>query len=379
MKSQKLGFVNVTTRQKPYTEIVLLAIGLWLAALACAQDLESAAREFASKIEAAAERQEINSLSVRNASSLTEAETAQVSRVLEREIRIRPSRPGAERSAVQVTLSENVQSYLWVAAIGDGAKQEVVMLSLARPPAPATAPAALSIRKKLLWEQEKPILDAAVSGAYLVVLDTASVSFYIDRQLAQSLPIPSATHRSRDPRGRLSIDAGSFRAFLADGVCNGTLAPAAGMVCAESNTGLWALGGRNYFNEPGLPPYFSSAALEPGKVLAGLDGRARLYDSALRETGQWGGWGSDIASVETGCGGPRAVLASRPGDSSEPDAVQLYTIGARGPAPAGEPATFSGPVTALWPENQPGQAVAIARNPETGRYAAYSLAIICDR
>jgi hypothetical protein len=73
------------------------------------------------------------------------------------------------------------------------------------------------------------------------------------------------------------------------------------------------------------------------------------------------------------------VLATRPGDSSEPDAIQLYAIGARGPTPVGEPATFSGPVTALWPDNQPGEAVAVARNPETGRYAAYSLAIICDR
>jgi hypothetical protein len=357
-------------------------MGLWLAALACAQDLDSTARELARKIEAASQRQEINALTVRNASSLTEAEAAQVTRVLETEIRIGPVRPGAERTAVQVTLSENLQSYLWVAAIGDSAKesskQEVVMLGVARPPAPPAAPAALSIRKKLLWEQDKPILDAAVSGAYLIVLDGAAVSFYRDRQMAQSLPIPGARHESRDPRGRLLIDGGSFRAFLPDRVCNGTLAPAAGMVCAESNSGLWALAGRNYFNEPGLPPYFSIAVLEGGRVLAGLDGRAHLYDSASRETGQWGGWGSDMAAVETGCGG-RAVLASRSGDSSEPDAIQLYNIGARGPTPAGEPATFSGPVTALWPENRPGEAVAIARNPETGRYAAYSLAIICDR
>jgi hypothetical protein len=358
---------------------VPLALGLLLAALAGAQDLDSAARELARKIESGGQRQEINALTVRNASSLTEAEAAQVARVLETEIRVRPARPGVERVTAQVTLSENVQSYLWVAAIGALARQEVILLSIARPPAPAAAPAALSIRKRLLWEQDTPILDAAVSGPYLVVLDATAVSFYRDRQLAQSLPVSSARHESRDTRGRLTIDGGSFRAALPDVVCNGTMAPSPAMVCAEGNTGMWALGGKNYFSEPGLPPYYSSATLAGGRLLAGLDGHAHLYDSALRETGQWGGWGSDIAAVDPGCGDGRAVLATKPGDWSEPDAIQLYNVGARGPAPASEPATFSGPVTALWPENQPGAAVAIARNPETGRYAAYSLAITCDR
>ncbi len=57
--------------------------------------------------------------------------------------------------------------------------------------------------------------------------------------------------------------------------------------------------------------------LRPVEFSPGSTGRVRLYDSALRETGQWGGWGSDIAAVETGCGGGRAVLASRSGDSRE--------------------------------------------------------------
>ncbi len=118
--------------------------------MACAQDLDSVVRELSRQIDATAQRQEINLLTVRNASSLTDAEAAQVTRVhSEREDRLRPVRPGAERTAVQVTLSENAQSYLWrVAAIGDGAKQEVLMLSVARPLAPAPAAAALSIREE---------------------------------------------------------------------------------------------------------------------------------------------------------------------------------------------------------------------------------------
>jgi hypothetical protein len=354
-----------------------------LAALACAQDLDSSARELARKIEVTAGRQEPEPLTVRNASSLNEAEVAQVTRALETEIRARPPRPGAEPVGVQVTLSENAQSYVWVAVIGGAAKEngakEVVLLNVPRPPAPPASPAALGIRKRLLWEQEKPILDVAFSGPYLIVLDVAAISLYRDRRLAQSLAIPTARHASRDPRGRLSVDGDSFRALLPGLVCNGTTAPAATMVCAESTAVIWTLPGKNYFSEPALPPYFSSATLASGRLFAGLDGRTRLYDGALRETGQWGGWGSDIAAVDTGCGGDRVVLATRPGDSSETDAIQLYNIAPAGPAPAGEPVTFPGPVTALWPERQPGEAVAIARNPETGRYAAYSLAITCDR
>jgi len=54
---------------------------------------------------------------VRNASSLSAAEVADITRILESELRVRPARPGA---SVNVTLSENVQSYLWVAELRRG-------------------------------------------------------------------------------------------------------------------------------------------------------------------------------------------------------------------------------------------------------------------
>ena len=323
-------------------------------------------------------------MTVQNASSLSEAEVAQVAT----ELRAHAPRPGGESVAVTVTLSENIQSYLWVAQI----QQDVVMVSVPRPPAPAAPAPHVTIQKKLLWEQDQPILDAGMSGSILLVLDPAGVSLYSERQFLRSFPI--ARPLPRDARGRLIIDRDSFRAFLPGVVCSGSITA---MTCADS-TAPWPLDGagaadlapgRNYFTEPRLPPFFSTATLAGRRLVAGVDGRARIYDGTLREIGQVSGWGSDIAAVESGCSGERVALASRPADATDPDAIQAYDITPVGrtvlpsavqPAEAiSDPVPFPGPVTALWPSTAPNQALAIARNLETGRYAAYSLAITCDR
>jgi hypothetical protein len=357
---------------------VLLALGFLFAAIVCAQNLDSATRELARRIESVARGKEIGALTVRNVSSLPEADAAQVRRLLETELRGRPARGGSERVTAQVTLSENIHSYLWVALISDASRQDAVMLNVERTAVSATAPTPLSIQKKLLWEQERPILDAEVSGDYLIVLEPSAVFFYRGGQLTQSLPISSSRPMPRDPRGRLVIEGDSFRALAAEVACSGTITPAPVMVCAESSA--WPLApGRNYFSESGVAPYFSSALLPGRRLLAGLDGHTRVYDNSPREIGQWIGWGSDITAVDTGCGAARVVLASKPGDATESDEVRIYNFVDRAAIPIGEPAPFSGPVTALWDSPRRGEATAIARNPETARYAAYSLAINCGR
>jgi hypothetical protein len=47
------------------------------------------------------------------------------------------------------------------------------------------------------------------------------------------------------------------------------------------------------------------------------------------------------------------------------------------PAPLIPPLSFSGPVTALWPSG-PTAAVAVTRDPGTGKYAAYMLTVVCS-
>jgi hypothetical protein len=350
---------------------VLLVALFLLATLAGAQDFAFSAHELARAIGAKTGRLDV-ALTVRNASSLSEAGAAQVSRTLENELRVRP-RPGVDRAVVNVTLSENAQSYLWVAEIRRGEEREVTLLKVARPSPPAAAPARLAIRKTLLWEQDTPILDAAVSDSLLIVLDTVGVSLHRDRE-TQSFSIPTRP-LPRDARGRLTIDRDSFRAVLPGINCNGSLAPAAAMACVESSSEL--VPGRNYFTEARLPAYFSTATVDGKRLVAAIDGRTHIYDATLREVGQVAGWGSDIVAVQSEC--RAGVLASKPVDATETDAIQLYEMTDRGAAPVSDPAAFPGPVTALWPSARPGEAVAVARNLETGRYAAYSLAITCDR
>jgi len=350
---------------------VLLPVLFFLAAFCSAQDISSPARDLARKI-----RQDVSSLTVRNLSSLPAAAVADITRTLETELRVRANRPGA---SVNVTLSENVKSYLWVAEIRRGEDREVAMLAVDRLGVPPAYLPPVTIGKKLLWEQEKPILDAATVDSILIVLDPTSVSFYRDRQLTQSLPIPGWKPMPRDPRGRLVMERDSFRAFLPGTICTGSLSPAA-MSCGESNA-PWPLDGaaaalapgRNYFTAPRLGSFLSAASLPQFQIVAGLDGRARVYDGAFREVSLVSGWGSDIAAIENGCA---QILATRPGDAGEPDAVQAYDISGRS---ASDPATFPGPVVALWRSARKGEAVAVARNAETGRYAAYSLAVTCDR
>src|SRR2546428_13927626 len=84
-------------------------------------------------------------------------------------------------AAVQITLSENLQNYVWVAEIHVGTNEpSVVMVATPRPALivverPASA---LMIHKSLLWTDDNRILDVAlVSGnpQHMVVLEPERV------------------------------------------------------------------------------------------------------------------------------------------------------------------------------------------------------------
>jgi hypothetical protein len=70
------------------------------------------------------------------------------------------------------------------------------------------------------------------------------------------------------------------------------------------------------------------------------------------------------------------VLATRPGDGTEPDAIQAFSWAERTAAPVTAPANFSGPVTALWTSGG-ASALAVVRDLTTGRYAAYVITLAC--
>lgn len=345
---------------------------------------EDPIREMARKIATALNPREAVALSLHSASSLTPAEAAAVRRELESQLRaggfaLAPEAP----VAVAVTLSENRQGGVWIAEIRHGDRRDVVMVAPVRPP-DRTLRTPMGIDRQLVLEQADPILDAAVLDSALIVLEPAEVVFY-HRQDArwerrQAFALPQRVW-PRDLRGRLKVDGDALQAFLPGLLCTGTVQPELALQCGDSDA-PWPAGaplakGRNYFEAEKLPPFYSAAHVGEVALLAGLDGRVRLFDGALQPLGSFAGWGSELVAVETGCGNGHQVLSTHPGDASETDAVQAFEIAGRQPVAVSPPLEFTGPVTALSPAG-PGSALAISRDLETGQYAAFRISLTCS-
>lgn len=346
-----------------------------------------AARDLARNV-AAAVAHEAVILTVRNRSTLGPGEVAEIRRVFETELR------NGRDGEVRLTISENLEQFLLVAEILRGSGREVLLESWPRTPSPATAafdsgPAEVRLAKTPLWEQAQPILDAAVLGDRILVLDAARI-LLAHGQDRQSAPIPALDPWPRDMRGRLTVNPPAFTAWLPGAVCQGKLEPALSIECRESKE-PWPLApgaqaafapARNYFEgrveiagwgAHEAPAFYTAAPAGDDWVFAGVDGPARIYTRAGELSGSVAGWGSDLAGVETPCG-PR-ILATRSDGLAEPDAIQPYQIIGGAAQPAGGAIEFAGPITALWSAGN--TALAVSRDLETGRYAAFSLVPAC--
>ncbi|HEY6937385.1 MAG TPA: hypothetical protein VI424_09555, partial [Terriglobales bacterium] len=128
-----------------------------------------------------------------------------------------------------------------------------------------------------------------------------------------------------------------------------------------------------------FPPFYSAAGVPRQQyvlwVLAAVDGSVHLVDG-VNDVMPKVPWGSDIAAVKSDCGSGWQILASSRNGSG--DGVRAYEIMDREPAAVGTAAEFSGSLTALWSKDD-GSAVAVERNPDTGKYEAYSLAVACHQ
>lgn len=394
----------------------LVLPGLFLAAqfALTAQNLDDAARDLARQVVSAVGLREPVFVAVRNLSALGAGEVAEVRRTLEAELRSQGMRllDRQGNPEVSVTLTENLSRYLVVAELRRGEERQVLITSAGRQTAPANvAPAAsMVIEKKLVWEQEQPILDVAFTAnpgepAGLLVLDPEKITLYAwseNRwQARQSQAVPAGRPWPRDPRGRLMVNAAAFQAYLPGMLCRGLTQPALSMECKDSEDG-WPLDsgtrllglaglapGHNYFDgrlvtAPGgprrIPAFFSAAAVEeqgtPLWLFAGVDGRTHLYSATWEPAGTVTQWGSDLAGLDAPCGSGHQVLATQPGEASEPDTVQAFEMVHREAIPASPTVSLPGPVTALWPAGR-ASAFAISRDPDTRRYAAFRLSLAC--
>jgi hypothetical protein len=358
-----------------------------------ADDVNGAAHDLARQTAAFASPGEPVSVEYRNVSSLGPAGIGQArgafeAALKEAGLRVSDVAPVAE---LRLTLSER---QVWMAAWKRAA------------PAAAASPG-MALDRKLVWEQEEQILDVAFPAAGMLVLSPSKVTLYTPRENGpweprQAVPLSPGKPWPRDVRGRLRVTGASFQAFLPGVECGGAVEPSLSIECRagdqpwvlESGSHATLLANfaatRNYFDgrvatAAGLrktiaaPFYSAASAAEQGRplwLLAMLDGRTQIFDAWLETVGAIASWGSDIAGTEASCGGGSQVLATRPAGAGDPDAIQAFAIVNRAALPLTAPVEFAGPVTALWPLSAT-SALAVVRDPLTGRYAAYVITVVC--
>jgi hypothetical protein len=354
------------------------------------------------------------SFEVVNRSSLNQADVDTIRTALAVQLNaagVRLVKPEQANGAIQVILSENLQSYVWIATIQHGSESKVTIVSAPRvdAPAPIHEPAQFTIRKIQAWSQDEQILDVAIvdsSPPQVIVLDPKKIAIYglhAQWQLEQSFPVNHSRPWPRDLRGHLVAKADhSFDAYLPGEICSTGAMPGR-VICRESDD-PWPLATqaatvsaffsptRNFFTgalAPGVgkdrtvPAFYTAARVPREKfplwLFAGVDGQIQEVDGRNDQQAIRPNWGSDIAAIKTACGAGWQILATSNGDGTVLDTIRAYEFPDRDPVPVSAPIEMSGIVTALWTEPSGNGAIAVAHNQQTGKYEAFRLEISCSQ
>ncbi len=355
-------------------------------------------------------------LDVVNRSSLSRADVEEIRRGLVTELAALGVRfVSADQAAatVKITFSESLQNYVWLAEIQQGNNEaSVAMVTAPRSGLAAVGhpAAALMIHKTLLWTDEKRVLDVALvnsSPQHMIVLEPESVvlaKFQDGRwQQEQSLSLSHSRPWPCDLRGRLILRKDHlFDAYLPGIFCRSTAAAPLAISCFESDD-PWPL----RTDEPGLSAFYTptknffTGALSPGIekqtavkafysaavlprdkywlwIFATVDGQVHLLDGVTDQTAAKLAWGSDIASVRSGCGLGWQILATGNGGNTGEN-VRAFEIADREPVAVSQPVEFDGNIVELWADADGTGAIAVLQNSETGRYEAYRLSITCGQ
>jgi hypothetical protein len=319
---------------------------------------------------------------------------------------------------INISLSENVESYVWVAHIRPSAgESSVVMVSAPRPFGPTATRdfVPLSLRTTSLWEQDNPILDLAVleenaAPSRIAVLSSERVSIYRMQggrwQQEQVLEISHTNSWPRDLRGRL-VPAGdhAFDIYLPGVFCQGSRSAPLRLACHDSSDpwplvgkamvpamAMWATfsSARNFFegtitpavgNSSKVLPFYSVALIQRDtsvlSIFSGVDRQVHTFDGTGDRTIN-ANWGSDIAAVRTSCGSGWQVLATGQAQGG-PDEVRAYEVPNLDPVAVTAALEFPGVITALWTEARGDTAIVIAHHEESSSYEAFRLAVACSQ
>jgi hypothetical protein len=376
-----------------------------------------AVKTLAGKIAAALKPSRAISLSVKNISSLSAADVDAIRSELESELRSRAMKVGTSHADVEVTLSENAEGYVWVAILRVEDEQ-VVMISRVAREAMSTGSArktSLVLRRDLVWEQRSPLLDFLVvdlspdGKPLMITLEPRQIVSYRGENGSwtadQTFHLPIPDQRPRDLRGRIESGAELFSFLLSDMTCDGGARRSLDLTCSKGSRDwpVYAGGeergdahladGRNYFDEgfelygyldAEAPPFLSIALMNQKDssswILAELDGKSRLFQNSAKVAATFTGWGDDLISIATGCGGDWQVLVTGTGDWTEPDRLQAFEVqNSTSPVNVSAPLEFSGPILTLWASLDGKSARAVSRNLQTGMYEASIISATCGQ
>jgi hypothetical protein len=374
-------------------------------------------------------------LTVENRSSLSKRESEIVSAGLHSALEtlgLRFVKPEQAAATVAISLSENLNAYVWVAEIRLGDKVSIEMVSKPHVDGVVSTrdSVPLSIRKIPVWAQEEQVLDVLVleentAPTHIAVLGPEDVSLYRLQggkwQREQALGVAHTRPWPRDLRGRLiSGKDHLLDAYLPGVICHSTNGASLTLSCQESDD-PWPLvagsagggvsanfpslvastlpaipqvGGffastRNFFTgalAPGVgkfatvPKFYSAAFLPRGRyvlwLFAAVDGQIHMVDGVSDQPARLN-WGSDVASLRTACGAGWQVLATSSGVPGS-DSMRAYELPDRDAVPVSAALDFGATVTALWTEAKGDTAIAVTRNGETGSYEAFRVAVACN-
>jgi len=353
-------------------------------------------------------------LEINNRSSISSADVEEIRRELTASLAtsgVRVWQPDQAAANIKLTLSENLQEYVWVAEIQSGASDsKVLLVSTPRTSfavAAANAPA-VTIHPTPLVSQTDPILDVAIAEnnpPRIIVLGRTAVTIqeFANQHwsIVQTLAITSPTPLPRDARGRIFLRKDRlFDAYLPGLICHSTNSAPLAMSCAPSEDpwplqaqGLSAFfsPARNFFPgalTPGIgkqnsaPPFYSAAAVPRANyslwIFAGLDGQVHLLDGINQQVLGKVHWGSNLAAVHPTCR-PDALVLADAADSEPAESIQAFEFADREPAPVSPKLPINGGITALWSTPSAESAIAVYKNSSTGNYEALQLTLDCGR
>jgi len=268
--------------------------------------------------------------------------------------------------AVAIGCGRNLRERVCVAEIHSDGRSQIAMVTGPRSSSTAgTRGPAPALELRPLISQQVQILDAAVLGDRLVVLDVAAVTLFERKdgewRGVQSRPLPASLRWPRDARGRLRASGNRFDLFVPLMTCTGRVDPLE-FSCTDGQQ-PWPIGVDN-------------TGLEPGRNYFRTSEGAVFYNAAPLGAAA----NDDAIALTASCAQGTYVVAALQGARVESgELLQLSRVADGRLVQAASPMSLPGVLTALWAQLDQTSAVVVTHDVRAGRYDAFQTTISCSR